>query len=517
MPEKSILLMSTAAKEPMSDDPPHSGETLLDLFARRDDHPALIDPIAGTTMTHAQLHQQIDSVAEQLAGLGVSAGDRVALSTANGSDLIVTALAIVAIGAAVAPINPALTTAEIRNEIDDLRCSLMLHGAPAAAAALDAAQVAGIAAHALSISDGDVVIAGAPRRPVQRSSDPRSIALLLHTSGTTSKPKTVPLSQSNLAYSARTIVATYALDRDDISYCVMPLFHIHGLVAATLAALAAGGTVVVPAKFSATTFWDDVITSGATWYTAVPTIHHVVLATTQDGRQRGHRLRFVRSCSSTLPPPLWRRFEAAVGVPLVEAYGMTEASHQMTANLLPPAERRPGSVGVPTGVEVAVLDDAWEPVPAGGSGEVCVRGRSVVDGYLNNREANAASFRDGWFRTGDVGTLTPDGYLSLVGRIKELINRGGEKISPYEVEAVLLEHPAVSEAAAYPVPDEKYGEQVGAVVVATDEVTSEDLITFCRERMVTFKVPSRLAILAEIPKGPTGKVQRRLLASLVEP
>lgn len=500
----------------MPEQPPHAGETLLDLLTHRGDHPALLDPATGTTMTHSQLHEQVDSVAEQLAGLGVGAGDRVALSTANGPDLVVTALAIIAIGAAVAPINPALTAGEIRTEIDDLECSLVLHGAPASAPALEAAVAAGIPEKPLTVAGGAVVITGAPRRSVQRSTDPESIALLLHTSGTTSKPKTVPLKQSNLAYSARTIVGTYGLDADDIGYCVMPLFHIHGLVAATLAALTAGGSVVVPKKFSASTFWDDVISSNVTWYTAVPTIHHIVLAAAEGGRQRGHRLRFVRSCSSTLPPPLWRRFEAAVGVPLVEAYGMTEAAHQMTSNPLPPAERRPGSVGVATGIEVAVLDDAWKPVAAGDSGEVCVRGRSVVDGYLDNPTANAASFRDGWFRTGDVGTLTSDRYLSLVGRIKELINRGGEKISPYEVEAVLLEHPAVREAAAYPVPDEKYGEQVGAVVVASAEATSDDLITFCRERLVAFKVPARLAVLPEIPKGPTGKIQRRLLASLVE-
>jgi acyl-CoA synthetase (AMP-forming)/AMP-acid ligase II len=427
----------------------------------------------------------------------------------------VTALAITSLGAAVAPINPALTAAEMRTEIDDLHVTLMLHGSPATQPAVEAANASAITARALSVIDRRVVVDGAVPAASPPSPDPQSIALLLHTSGTTSRPKTVPLRQANLAYSARTIVATYDLGPDDVSYCVMPLFHIHGLVAATLAALTAGGTVVVPPKFSATSFWDDVIGYGATWYTAVPTIHHVVLATCADGQPRDHRLRFVRSCSSTLPPPLWRRFEAAMNVPLVEAYGMTEAAHQMSSNPLPPADRRPGSVGVATGIEVAVLDDTWEPVLAGGNGEVCVRGASVVDGYLDNPEANAAGFRDGWFRTGDVGTLSPDGYLTLVGRIKELINRGGEKISPYEVEAVLLEHPAVSEAAAYPVPDEKYGEQVGAVVVANDDVSVADLISYCGEQMVAFKVPSTIAILPEIPKGPTGKIQRRLLASLV--
>jgi acyl-CoA synthetase (AMP-forming)/AMP-acid ligase II len=194
---------------------------------------------------------------------------------------------------------------------------------------------------------------------------------------------------------------------------------------------------------------------------------------------------------------------------------MTEAAHQMTSNPLPPGERRPSSVGLATGVEVAVLDEDWRPVAAGEHGEVSVRGPSVIDAYLDNPDANAASFRDGWFRTGDVGTVTADGYLTLVGRIKELINRGGEKISPYEVEAVLLEHPAVSEAASYPIADEKYGEQVAAVVVTTEQVDPQELIRHCADRLVSFKVPTSITICPEIPKGPTGKVQRRLLAGLV--
>jgi acyl-CoA synthetase (AMP-forming)/AMP-acid ligase II len=256
---------------------------------------------------------------------------------------------------------------------------------------------------------------------------------------------------------------------------------------------------------------------GATWYTAVPTIHSRLLTQALERPAPGaHRLRFVRSCSAPLPAALWQRYEDAISVPLVEAYGMTEAAHQMASNPLPPGERRPGTVGRATGVELAVLDENWRPVPPGEQGEVSVRGPSVVDHYLDKPDATAASFRDGWFRTGDVGTLTADGYLTLVGRIKELINRAGEKISPYEIEDVLLSHPAVAEAAAYPVPDEKYGEQVGVVVVLRGEANPAELAAHCRERLAAFKRPARVTILAEIPKGPTGKVQRRNLAALVD-
>jgi oxalate---CoA ligase len=299
--------------------------------------------------------------------------------------------------------------------------------------------------------------------------------------------------------------------------CVMPLFHVHGLVASVLATLSTGGTVVV-SRLRASTFWGDAARHGATWYTAVPTIHSRLLAgfLGHPVPGGGHRLRFVRSCSAPLPGVLWRRYEDAIGVPLVEAYGMTEAAHQMASNPLPPGERRPGTVGRATGVSLAVLDEDWRPVPPGEQGEVSVRGPSVVDRYLDNPEATAAAFRDGWFRTGDIGALSADGYLTLVGRVKELINRAGEKISPYEVEDVLLSHPAVADAAAYPVPDETYGEQVGAVVVLGREATLAELAAHCAERLAAFKRPVRVTVLPEIPKGPTGKVQRRNLAALVD-
>jgi acyl-CoA synthetase (AMP-forming)/AMP-acid ligase II len=491
-------------------------DTLLALLPRRDDAPALIDPASSLTISHARLHEEVDSAAAQLRGLGIGAGDRVALALGNSPQLVIAFLALASLGAAAAPLNPAFSAREIAGEVEDLKTTLLLFGPPANDAAVEAATKLGVAHHRLQMSgDGRLQIEGATARSGTSEGEGDSITLLLHTSGTTSRPKTVPLRQRNLASSTRTVAAGYGLTSDDVSYCVMPLFHIHGLVAATLAALSAGGTVVVPPKFSATSFWEDIKRYGATWYTAVPTIHHVVLTTCEQGRQAGHSLRFVRSCSSTLPPPLWRRFEQAVEVPLVEAYGMTEAAHQMASNPLPPGERRPGSVGEATGVEIAVLDDEWRPVPAGERGEVSVRGPSVVDGYLDNPEANESSFRDGWFRTGDVGTLTADGYLTLVGRIKELINRGGEKISPYEVEAVLLEHPAVSEAAVYPMPDEKYGEQVAAVVVTNREVDEQQLLAHCTDLLVGFKVPVSIAVRPEIPKGPTGKIQRRLLASLI--
>lgn len=486
--------------------------TLRQLVTRSDNHPALV-PERGGSLSYAALQRALDWAAGRLAALGVREGDRVALVAANGPALVVAFLAIATCGAAAAPLNPALGVAELAAELDDLRASRLLHDG--AARAVTAAAEVNAPASAIGLQDALLHIDGQAGDPLEAVGKPDALALLLHTSGTTSKPKTVPIRQRNLVASTGAVAQAYGLTGEDVTMCVMPLFHVHGLVAAVLATLSTGGTVILP-RFRPSTFWDDVAKHGATWYTAVPTIHSRLLTRATELPVRPeHRLRFVRSCSSPLPAVLWQRHEEAIGVPFVEAYGMTEAAHQMASNPLPPGERRPGTVGRATGIEITVLDDDWQPVPAGADGEVAVRGPSVVDQYLGNPAATAASFRAGWFRTGDVGKLSADAYLTLVGRLKELINRAGEKISPYEVEDVLLTHPAVAEAAAYAVPDEEYGEQVGVVVVLRGEATPRELAAHCADRLAAFKRPARVTILPEIPKGPTGKVQRRGLATLV--
>jgi acyl-CoA synthetase (AMP-forming)/AMP-acid ligase II len=489
--------------------------TLLPLISRADESVALVDPGRGDTVTYAQLQEVVARLAGELAGRGIGAGDTVALSLANGPEIVLAFLAIVAAGAAAAPLNPGYTREEFHAYLDDLRPSAMLFHGEAAAPARDACEELDVAvldlargpARELSVGGG----AGTVSTP-----DPDAVALLLHTSGTTSKPKVVPLRQRNLAHSIRTIAAHYELGPGDVSLCVMPLFHVHGLLASALATLHSGGRVVTRARFSPRAFWEDATGQGATWYSAVPTIHHTLVSRAEVESPPSHDLRFARSCSSPLLPALQTAVEGALGIPLLQAYGMTEAAHQMCSNPLPPGERRTGSVGPATGVEAAVLDDEWQPLPPGGVGEVAVRGRSVIDGYRDNPAANEASFRDGWFRTGDSGTISDDGYVSLSGRIKELINRGGEKISPHEVEAALLAHPAVSEAVVYAAPDERYGEQVAAAVVLKREAATKDLARHCAGRLAAFKVPASIAVLDSIPKGPTGKVQRRLLAEQIE-
>ena len=348
------------------------------------------------------------------------------------------------------------------------------------------------------------------------------VALVLHTSGTTSRPKMVPLTHGNLAASARHVGRALALGPGDRCLNVMPLFHIHGLVAATLASLAADASVVCTPGFAAADFLGWLDRLRPTWYTAVPTMHQAVLAATR-GEPRATTLRLIRSSSAPLPRRTMAELERVFGVPVIEAYGMTEAAHQMTSNPLPPRPRKPGSVGVAAGPEVAVADDAGALLPAGATGEVVIRGPNVTPGYAANPAANAAAFTpDGWFRTGDQGALDADGYLFLSGRLKELINRGGEKVSPIEVDEALMAHPAVAQALAFAIPHPTLGEEVAAAVVlhaasaavdGTPRVAERELRAFAAARLPYFKVPRRVVVVDAIPKGATGKLQRIGLAA----
>jgi acyl-CoA synthetase (AMP-forming)/AMP-acid ligase II len=483
------------------------------LSAGRGDAPAFVCPDDGVSLTFSALAERVDDLAGRLAALGLARGERVALALPNGPEIVQLLLAAGALGAAAAPLNPAYTADEFAFYLEDVAPRLLLlpEGELTAARAVAGdVPVVEVAAG----QDGRLLLrtgTGEPAPAPYAAGGPEDVAILLHTSGTTSRPKQVPLLQRNLTASARSIGRHYRLSAEDVSYVAMPLFHIHGLVASTYAALMAGGTVVAPRRLAPRRFWEHLVEHRVTWLSAGPTTHHMLL---ERAERPPATLRFTRSCSSALSPELMRRCEEVYGVPMLEAYGMTEASHEMAANPLPPGERRPGTVGIPTGASVRILDREWADVPAGSPGEVAVSGPGLTPGYLGNPEANRASFRDGWFRTGDQGVLE-DGYLRLVGRIKELIIRGGENISPVEIEDVLLGHPAVADAACFGVPDEKYGELVAVAVALAGEADERALIEHCRDRLTAVKVPSVVHILAEIPRTPTGKLQRRRVAAAI--
>jgi acyl-CoA synthetase (AMP-forming)/AMP-acid ligase II/acyl carrier protein len=341
------------------------------------------------------------------------------------------------------------------------------------------------------------------------------VALVLHTSGTTSRPKMVPLSQRNICSSAFNMVSSLELTGSDRCLNVMPLFHIHGL-GTTLASFAAGSGVICTPGFYAPEFYSWIEEFQPTWYSAVPTMHQAILSRAEENSEiiRDNPLRFIRSASSALPRQTLTELETTFKAPVIEAYGMTEASHQMACNPLPPRKRRVGSVGVATGIEVAIMDQEGSLLPSGETGEIVIRGPSVMSGYENNPTANESAFIDGWFRTGDQGFLDSDAYLFITGRLKEIINRGGEKISPREVDEVLLEHPAVSQAVTFAVPDAELGEEVCAAVVLRENFTlsESELQIHAAERLAYFKVPRQIVFLEAIPKGATGKLQRIGLA-----
>jgi acyl-CoA synthetase (AMP-forming)/AMP-acid ligase II len=362
-------------------------------------------------------------------------------------------------------------------------------------------------------ADADSSVAPATQGGFAAADD---VALVLHTSGTTSRPKIVPLAHKNVCASAAHIRQTLALTAEDRCLNVMPLFHIHGLMAAVLASFSAGASVFCTPGFNALQFFAWLAESQASWYTAVPTMHQTILDRAARNTEiiEAARLRFVRSSSASLPPPVFNELEETFHVPVIEAYGMTEASHQMTSNPLPPRPRQPGTVGIPVGLEVAIMDKQGTLLPPGTIGEIVIQGPNVTAGYENNPTANAESFTNGWVRTGDEGVIDDKGYLTIKGRLKEIINRGGEKISPREVDEVLMEHPAVLQVVTFAMPHPRLGEEVAAAVVLRQgaEADERTLRDFARERLAGFKVPRKILFLAEIPKGPTGKMQRIGLA-----
>jgi len=474
---------------------------------------AIIIPETATVITYESLRRQIMGMAEDLAGMGIRKGDRVANVLPNGFPTIVAFLAGAIAGTA-APLNPAYRFDEFTFYLEDTSAKVLLVPPEGAEDARKAAEHLKIPIYVVQMDErGNVSIVGAPKRvPVART-EPEDVALVLHTSGSTGRPKRVPLKHKNLAVSCKNIAETYQLKANDVSLCVMPLFHIHGLVASTLSTFLTGGTVVVPSKFNPMSFWRTLREHGATWYSCVPTIHQLSTARLNEKPEGIEKLRFVRSCSSALSPALKEKLENLLQVPVLEAYGMTEASHQMCSNPLPPRESKASSVGPGTGVKVGIMDEDGNLLPSGTLGEVVIQGPNVIEGYENNPEANAKSFTNGWFRTGDQGMIDGDGYLHLTARIKELINRGGEKIAPLEIDEVMMTHPCVAEAVAFGMPHPTWGEEVAIAVVLKEPQTEAMLMEHCKKHLADFKVPKKILIVDKIPRTATGKIQRRAVAA----
>jgi acyl-CoA synthetase (AMP-forming)/AMP-acid ligase II len=474
---------------------------------------ALILPDEEISITYESFRQQIIRIAEVLAGAGVQRSDRIVIAMENGLCSIVSILAASIVGSA-APLNPVYRYAEFCYYMHDVSARVLLCTKAGSEEAQQAARDQGIQVFIVEVCGGIVRISGTSTRRTVSPPSPQDIALVLHTSGSTGQPKRVPLKHVNLATSCGNIVNTYNLSPQDVSLCVMPLFHVHGLVGSALSAFLTGGTVVVPARFNPLLFWRLVREWHVSWYSAAPTIHQLVLARAKTGFKRCDRLRFIRSCSAPLAPQLMEKIENVCHAPMLEAYGMTEGAHQICSNLLPPKSRRPGSVGEPAAVRVNVVNEQGQQLRAGEQGEIVIQGLNVIDAYEGNPQANTSSFfADGWFRTGDQGLLDDDGYLRITGRLKELIIRGGEKIAPREVDEVLLSHPGIVEAATFGVPHPAWGEEVAAAVVLREDHPESSLLKYCRDRLAEFKCPKKIYFTETIPKTASGKIQRLAMAA----
>ncbi|MGA2113395.1 MAG: AMP-binding protein [Bryobacteraceae bacterium] len=489
------------------------GRTVLDMLcAAPDDAVAVILPEDDLTMTYGDLREEVVRLAVHLLGEGIAPRSRIATIGYNGSDTLISFFAAAIVGA-VAPLNPDWTADELLYYASDWQVATVLDSTGNVCKGPKTSQ------RTIDIRSFRQRL----RRVKGRASlkqcyrpAPDDVALMLHTSGSTGRPKRVALLHSQLSRSAWNIRQAYSLESNDVTICVMPMFHVHGLMASVLATFISGGCVVLPTRFNPLSFWRLVRKYRVTWFSAVPTIHRVLLLRADTGKvECGEHLRFIRSCSAPLTKSFAIEMERVFGVPVVEAYGMTECAHQICTNLLAPGMRKAGTVGVASGVRVSIMDASGRRLPPGDRGEVIVSGPSVITQYDGGLEADTKSFVDGWFRTGDEGCIDEDGFLTLTGRIKEMINRGGEKISPSEIDAILLSHTTISEAVTFAVPHPIWGEEVAAAVVVSSSVTEAEIITYCAQNIAEFKCPKKVFIVDSIPRTATGKVQRRVVAAAI--
>jgi len=500
-----------------------AADTVLDQLARGADSAPAIGAPEHKPLTFAGLRDLAARTMVDLNAMGIGRNDRVAIVLPNGPEMAA-AFVAVASCATTAPLNPAYRADEFEFYLTDLKAKALLvqqgEDSPARAVAqklgvplVEVVPDRGKGSGAFALRPA-MPMAGTPDHPGK--AQPDDIALVLHTSGTTSRPKIVPLAQRNVCASAKHITETLSLSPGDACLNIMPLFHIHGLIAAVLSSLAAGGSVVCSPGFNALRFFAWLDEVKPSWYTAVPTMHQTILARADRNAEiiARAKLRLIRSSSASLPPQVMTELEKVFGAPVIESYGMTEAAHQMASNPLPPRARKPGSVGIAAGPEVAIMDQEGNILPLGALGEIVIKGPNVTQGYEANPAANASAFSNGWFRTGDQGTMDEEGYLRITGRLKELINRGGEKVSPLEVDETIMDHPAVAQVVTFAMPHDKLGEEVAAAVVLREgqSATEREIRDFAAKKLADFKVPRKVVFLQEIPKGATGKLQRIGLA-----
>jgi oxalate---CoA ligase len=482
----------------------------------RPDRPAMVAS-RFAVLSYRELVAQIAQTRDGLRQAGFDRNARIAVALPTGAEA---ALAIVAVAssAAAVPLDPKLTFAEVESCLRILRPdAVLLAGDQVAGKVAEQHRLPVIAAH--FARDGRLgmqltVPQIGPAAPSE-DPDPEAPAFILHTSGTTADPNLVPFSHRNMLAAAARVQSWFALTPQDRCLSVSPIHYSHGITTTVLPPLLTGGSIALPANPSLVDLSEWFGTLAPTWYSAGPTLHLAVLEKARawpDARSL-HSLRFISSAGAAIAEELRENMESVLGIPVLEHYGSSETA-QLAANAPPPGRSKPGTCGIPWPETIIIVGPDGRRLPAGAQGEILVQGPTVMAGYLNAPELNRIAFVDGWYRTGDIGSLDADGFLSLHGRKRETINRGSEKIAPIEIDEALMRHPDVVEAAAYGVPHPRLGEDVAAAVVLRPgaRATPIELREFVGARLARFKIPRRISIVDQLPKGLTGKVKRKRLS-----
>tara|TARA_B100001250_G_scaffold357159_1_gene332720 strand:+ start:6016 stop:7524 length:1509 start_codon:yes stop_codon:yes gene_type:complete len=494
-----------------------SKQIFKNIYEDQNDNNIALTSESNSKLSYGNLKSFTDKISRQLAGNGISNRDRAAIVLPNGPFMASSFLAISSYMSA-APLNPAYKTDEYEFYLKDLSPKIVIVEQNSKNNVVAVAKKLKIPVCEIKVQNDNPsgIFDLFDKTDEYSLPEENDEALVLHTSGTTSKPKIVPLTNKNIFASAVNI--SKSLELSEIDHClnIMPLFHIHGLIAILATSMKVGASVYASSGFNALKFLEFANSEKITWYSGVPTMHQAILLRAEKNLElaKNLKLRFIRSSSASLPPAIFEKLNDVFKCPIIEAYGMTEATHQMTSNPLPPRLQKPGFVGIPAGPDVCVMDDNDKILNQGEIGEVCIKGNNVTLGYENNPEANKKSFSNGWFRTGDQGYFDKDGYLKISGRLKEIINKGGEKISPLEVDNILMDHPLIEQAVCFGYEDKMLGEEMAAAIIIKEgqNCSEVDIKNYAGEKLAKFKIPKKIFFVNEIPKGPTGKLQRNVLA-----
>jgi len=492
-------------------------KTIRNMINQQNDDLIFLTSEKNEKLSYGEFKIFNEKISRQLAATNVKNSDRAAIVLPNGPLMASSFLSISSYMSA-APLNPSYKQEEFEFYLDDLKPKFLLVEPNSKSLAVIAAKNLNIPVFEMKISDNQPLgtFELFDKETDYKNPNDYDEALVLHTSGTTSRPKIVPLSNLNIFTSAVNISKSLKLTADDHCLNIMPLFHIHGLIAVLSASAKVGASVCASNGFNALKFLDLAETQNITWYSGVPTMHQAILLRAQKNSDKAKKLnlRFIRSSSASLPPAIFKQLNDIFQTPVIEAYGMTEATHQMASNPLPPAIQKPGLVGMPAGPEICIMNDKNEKLSQGEIGEICIKGDNVTNGYENNPEANKQSFVNDWFRTGDEGFFDEDGYLKISGRLKEIINKGGEKISPLEVDNILMDFPPIDQALCFGYKDKMLGEDIAVAIKLKENksCTEDDIKSYANEKLAKFKIPKKIFIVEDIPKGATGKLQRIGLA-----